>query len=281
MAGFFGFFDYTKEGKGVRKDEPEKKRFPLFFELLFRKFWKLVQLNLLYLVTLIPVLIIYFFLSGIVSENLLAHIGQTVLESADMAAFYFELTLIIMALTVVFWGGGPVTAGFTYVLRNYARQEHAWVFGDFWEHTKSNFKQSIVVFVVDIAAFFLIYTSIFFYFSQGGMYTILAYLVCVFAFVYAAAHFYLYPMMVTFQLPLRSLYKNSFLFAVGRLPQNLLIAAIILAVFGVGISVSPPLLALLMALLFFSVFGFLTTYSIYPTLQKYMIINHDAKNKVE
>lgn len=48
MAGIFGFFDYTKPGKGVEKDEPKKPRFLLFWELYFRKFWKLIQLNLLF-----------------------------------------------------------------------------------------------------------------------------------------------------------------------------------------------------------------------------------------
>ena len=48
MAGIFGFFDYSKPGKGVEKDEPQKPRFLYFWELFFRKFWKLIQLNLLY-----------------------------------------------------------------------------------------------------------------------------------------------------------------------------------------------------------------------------------------
>lgn len=48
MAGIFGFFDYSKPGKGVNKDEPPKPRFLLFWELYFRKFWKLIQLNLLF-----------------------------------------------------------------------------------------------------------------------------------------------------------------------------------------------------------------------------------------
>lgn len=49
MAGIFGFFDYTKPGKGVEKDEPQKPRFLFFWELYFRKFWKLIQLNLLFM----------------------------------------------------------------------------------------------------------------------------------------------------------------------------------------------------------------------------------------
>lgn len=58
MAGLFGFFDYTRPGKGVSRDEPQKPRFLLFWELFFRKFWKLVQLNLLYIAFCLPIVTI-------------------------------------------------------------------------------------------------------------------------------------------------------------------------------------------------------------------------------
>lgn len=58
MAGFFGLFDYSKPGKGVSKEEPVKPRFMLFWELFFRKFWKLIQLNLLYIAFCLPIVTI-------------------------------------------------------------------------------------------------------------------------------------------------------------------------------------------------------------------------------
>ena len=54
----FSFFNYEKPGKGVDKDAPQKKRFFLFFELLFRKFWKLIQINVLFLLCCIPIVTI-------------------------------------------------------------------------------------------------------------------------------------------------------------------------------------------------------------------------------
>lgn len=54
MGSFFGFGNYDKPGKGVRKDAPTKNRFFLFFELYFRNFWKLVWLNILYMIACIP-----------------------------------------------------------------------------------------------------------------------------------------------------------------------------------------------------------------------------------
>ncbi len=51
--GLFG--GYNTPGPGVSKDEPEKKPFFKFFELYFRKFWKLMVANLLYVLVSLPV----------------------------------------------------------------------------------------------------------------------------------------------------------------------------------------------------------------------------------
>ncbi len=55
---FFGLFNYSKPGPGIDKNAPKKKRFFFFFELYFRKFWKLIELNLLFLVCCIPIVTI-------------------------------------------------------------------------------------------------------------------------------------------------------------------------------------------------------------------------------
>lgn len=55
MAGFFGLFDYEKEGPGVSKDAPQKKGFIRFFELYFKNFWKLTVNGIWYLLLTLPV----------------------------------------------------------------------------------------------------------------------------------------------------------------------------------------------------------------------------------
>lgn len=58
MAGLFGFFNYEKPGKGVSKDEKKKEGVLLFLTVFFRKFWKIIKINLLYLLFCIPVVTI-------------------------------------------------------------------------------------------------------------------------------------------------------------------------------------------------------------------------------
>ncbi len=54
MAGFFGLFNYEKEGPGIAKDAPKKKTFIVFFETFFRNFWKFITINLVYSLISIP-----------------------------------------------------------------------------------------------------------------------------------------------------------------------------------------------------------------------------------
>ena len=52
-------FNYSKPGKGVDKDvaEPPLK---IYFDVLYRKFWDLIKLNLLYVAFSLPLLFAFF-----------------------------------------------------------------------------------------------------------------------------------------------------------------------------------------------------------------------------
>ncbi len=56
MAGFFGLFNYEKEGPGISKNAPKKKNFVIFFETFFRNFWKFITINLFYTLFSLPVI---------------------------------------------------------------------------------------------------------------------------------------------------------------------------------------------------------------------------------
>ena len=55
---FLGLFNYSKPGPGVDKGETNINRFFYFWELYFRKFWKLIELNILYILVCIPIVTI-------------------------------------------------------------------------------------------------------------------------------------------------------------------------------------------------------------------------------
>lgn len=55
MAGFFGLFNYEKEGPGIAKDAPQKRGPFRFFEFFFRNFWKLLVNNCVYALISFPI----------------------------------------------------------------------------------------------------------------------------------------------------------------------------------------------------------------------------------
>ncbi len=56
MAGFFGLFNYEKEGPGIDKNAPKKHGFIVFFETFFRNFWKFIPINLVYCLVNVPII---------------------------------------------------------------------------------------------------------------------------------------------------------------------------------------------------------------------------------
>lgn len=52
------WYEPRKDTPGIAKDAPKKKGFSLFWDILWREFWALLKLNLLFLLTCIPVVTI-------------------------------------------------------------------------------------------------------------------------------------------------------------------------------------------------------------------------------
>ena len=294
-----GFFtpSYDKPGKGIDKDAPQKRSFFRFFDIFFRKFWKLISVNLLYLIASLPTLILVFWLSGIISGNilmaenvqlLLQNIAdQTAQASGGDAAQTYNMLLVSIDLIVrlgvsllfmVLWGMGPATAGVTYIFRNYAKETHAWIWSDFVKTLKDNFKQSLVVFLIDVFSFIVLYNAFVVYGYMSGMMSAMRYIIVVIAFVYTLMHPYLYQLMVTFEMKLKDLYRNALLFAIGKLPSNVLVTVILLLVhlggayfaafYSGGYMIFALLVLLLLeCLILLSFSGLLVNFNVYPKLK--------------
>ena len=53
------FKNYENTGVGISKDAPKKKGFSLFWDIFCRKFWKLMEINLVYMLFFLPLLLIF------------------------------------------------------------------------------------------------------------------------------------------------------------------------------------------------------------------------------
>lgn len=277
------FHSYDKPGKGIDPDAPQKRGFFRFFDIFFRKFWHFGKANLLYTAALIPTFIILLLLMIFPVSGFIGAEAQ----GADILV----MSIIFVNLYIAMWGAGPATAGMTYIMRNYAREEHAWLWSDFKDSFKSNFKQSLAVFVIDIIVAVLFYIAIVVYSQMSGWLGVLKYAIYMMIFIYTMMHFYIYPMMVTFELSLKDLYKNALLFALCKLPINVFV--IIVLVF---VQVALPVLAILyggtyyMLLLILILMlemvltqafsAFLVNFCAYPAIKKYMLDVMDKQSEI-
>lgn len=260
------FQSYQREGKGVEKSAMRPIRPLYFFELFFRKFWKLMQMNLLYVGLTLPIWIALtmFLFSDTMENNFsLAYVGD----------FLYVLALIFIVFSPVI---GPATAGITYVFKSYATETPVFQFADFFEQFKKNFKQAtLFTFIHGLLllsfSFTLIHGS-----SQlvvGGSSTMssmqIPLLIVNILFIFVS--YYAFSIMVMFQMKFFDILKNSFIFALAKLPLNLFILILIAAIsyFLFHYIVTGLLLT---ALFLYSFSGFLVVFSVYPTLEKHMLI---------
>ncbi|MEA4824958.1 MAG: DUF624 domain-containing protein [Clostridiaceae bacterium] len=280
MAGFFGLFNYAKPGKGVSKDAPEKKRFFLFFEIYFRKFWKLLLLNFMYAVITFP------FVSAFVIWVFSAFGVDAALFADDMTMYLFTMAVfglptitifglrvslgyVLVALSALLLG--PATAAATYVWRQFTRQEHSWVWGDFWERLRSNFKQGIAIGIVDILVWvsFVLYMSLDIVGNSAlAQYLLIFRYVAIIIFaIYTVMRFYIYLIMVTFDMSVIAILRNSWIFSVLGIVRNLCTIFFSALILAATLFVPIPL----MLTLTYSLVGFITTFNAYPVMEKYML----------
>jgi len=272
MAGFFGLFDYTREGPGVPKDAPPKSRFRIFFEVLGRKFWNIVKVNMLFGIFNIPAIIFLAVFAGYLQLLLTQNAG---LSPEDMVSNLFFGTIPLMSIFICLplITVGPAQAGMTYILRNYSREEHAFIWVDFKEHALKNFKQSMIVGLINTVFTVLVILDIYFYlnFRTDNLLIVAASAFIIVAFViFMMMSMYIYPMMVTFDLTIKQLYKNAFLFAIMKFFPNLLILVVIFVL--LFFSFYYPVIGyILFIFITMGLISFITNFYVYSKIDKYMI----------
>lgn len=229
-----GFFpDYNKAGPGIDKNAPKKRGIFLYFELLGRYLWKFLQSNMLYTAISLPVLMIYHYL-------FLSVFGTIYGEGADITLVNHS-ALTFTVLLAIFWGTGPVSCGFTHILRSMAREEHVWVSLDFFKKSKESFKHGLMFLIVDLVVFFVSIMSLFVYSqyaeTKSALYVVPMAIVILGLLIYTAMHFFLYEFEITFENSVKEIYKNSFIMAIMTLPMLVLLGGIIclLSYFVLGI----------------------------------------------
>ena len=256
--------NYNKPGPGVEKDEPPKPRFFIFFEVLKRKFWHLIKINLLYVICNIPALLLAFAVSSVYMQKI--NIDNGGFSDLYIRVFVAAIMMFLSVITI-----GPVQAGFTYIMRNYSREEHAFIWWDFKDNFIKNFKQGMIITGIDLVVMYVLGIALNFYISNEGLLSIVASaLVFLSIVIYCIMHLYLYPMLVTVKLSIKNLYKNAFIFSILKLLPNILF--LVLNVLIAYATFYNPIIGLILYLLIIpSIIGLMNNFFVNPVITKYVV----------
>ena len=224
---------YGKQGKAdyTIENMPQNRR-QLFGEVLKVRWSALFGVNLLYMIIWIPA-IVWTALNAIALVN-----GIQQLSNEQISGLLFTWLLIMVPCVAI---TGPFNAGVSYVLRNWARDEHSFVLSDFKDALKANWKQALVISLIDGAMPFILYTSWRFYggmMNQSSIYIVPLGLVLLVSLLWSLASTLAYPMLITYDLKIKDVIRNSLLLSVAKLPFSVLIKLLTLVVPAVGLGLS-------------------------------------------
>ncbi len=270
------FKNYDKPGPGIQPRNPDEPRIKIFWDIFPRKLCNLFKLNLLYLLVSVPFFLVTMVVAGVISLPVITSAASE-LTAVQVNGYDILIRFLVAFLFMIFAGLGPATAGFSYIIREYADECPCWLIGDFFEKLKSNFKQSILLWLIDLAVFYVLTVAFSFYGQTQN--TIFQYIILVMILVYMMMHTYIYQMMITFDLPLKHILKNSLLLAMGKAPSSLIILICNILIYAVlpcvVILSKAGLLTTLIILLaeiflFPSITNFITVFYITPMIRKYI-----------
>lgn len=216
MKNFFNRLMYGKSNKSdyTKDDLKGESRVKLFFDILSVKYMQLIKLNLLLIVCALPLI-----LWSIIVFNMAS--GATVQEIGQFQVFY-SVGLIPCLLILA----APL-AGVTYIIKNFTQDKHVWLWKDFVEHTKSNAKQALLYMLIYSVAMFVgqlvLYAYTFMILVETSSFvSILRGVYLVIYILVGISIMYAFPMMVTYDLKLKDLIRNSLLLTIGSLNTTFL-----------------------------------------------------------
>lgn len=303
MNAFFKRIVYGKEGPDIQKDEPEKRPFFKFWEIFWNKRFKLVGINFIYFVCNLLstalaavgyVLAVSFYFTLTRGISVMDAIAGS--EHPDQARVMYYMGLAFVAIffnLIPIFSAGPFRAGLTFITQSFVKREPVFLWHDYIAKTRSNLKLSIQVMIINGLIGFWDMMLFAFYMAcsakgsnmEGVMPNWLLFVsaaVAIFTTVILMAmNLYIYPMIVTFKITLKQLYKNAIIFALIKWLPNLGILLLTAAMVLLPLLLINGYFAFIVSFLLYALLGmsftsYLHTFFVYPTIKKYMIDNPAA-----
>lgn len=305
-------FNFNKPGKGITKAQAQmtdNDGLSGFFRMYKDRFWSLSSLNLLFIAANFP---IFFAIAAFTGNfNLettspvsplfapffgISQYGDTPFISSLFSVIGTNATMSVPSLTTnILWGlslliiltVGLSNTGVTYVLRGFVRSEPVYILSDFIDAVKKNFKQGLILGVLDCLFTFVLVYGIMTYYINAGTYmvNVMLFAEILLFILFLTMRFYMYMIMITFDLSIFKILKNSFIFALIGFKRNFVVwfATILIGIFSFYIFFAIPTLGVaLPVIITITTLMFITAFTTYPVIKRYMIdpyYNDDGSKK--
>lgn len=298
----FNLYDFFhgKEGKGIISNPDAKRNLKYFFPLYWRKISSILLTNLYLVIGNFPILFFLLGYSGLLNRESTApttamfpflygvklHEVEHPLFATLWSIFGVQGTVSIpTTFTYICYGlaflllftFGPVNAATARFFRSMVKEEPIFYRYDFCATVKKNWKQSLIIGIIDLLAIFaLLYGYLFYSLNAGAsfFFNVSFYLFWVIIILYFFMRFYLYLILITFRLSIKKIFKNALIFAIVGLKRNVLALVGILAVLAINyflLMVYYPIGLLLPFILTVATCAFIANYAAYPKIKELMI----------
>ncbi len=300
----FRAFNLNRDNRPDAKEEDTTPTLKRYFKLLGRRFWKLISLNIMMLPMILPLILIFYFYLGfektpiandvifsqIYGANLINGTPSSTLlldlfgAQLNIPVFNNTLSYVLIGICILFLlvTFGWQNVGATYILRSMVRGEPVFLLSDYFYAIRRNLKQGLIMGILDVIASFLLVFDLMYFMSSPDAfwYNVGFYAICLIAILYFFMRFYIYLMMVTFDLSIRKILKNALIFTLLGIKRNLMALLGIVVVTAFAIILFPlfmmtPLgiaIPLILPMLYYlAVNAFTTAYAAYPIIDRYMI----------
>lgn len=247
LPNFFNSYFYGRSGKKdfTEADLPEN-RFQLFRDVLCVRRGSMVGVNFLILLIWLPVILW-------TALNLLLLFSPPLdTDSGYAPRLIFSYLLVLCPLIAV---TGPFNTGVSYVMRNWARDEHSFVLSDFAAALKANWKQGLIFGTISGMVPLLSFICFRFYLDmadQSALFMLPLAITLIAALLWNLSAMLMPTMIVTYRQSFPALLRNAVLMTLAQLPRAILVRLATLAL---------PLLIALVVLLKLPVFSIVAALS--------------------
>ena len=206
---------YTKEGPGVRKDEPKKKGFARFFEILLRDYGHLLKANFFFMMCCAPLILVV-----VVAVTFTAVTGLYLGVLLIAAALYVAASLLV----------GPALASLHAIAVKTVRDEPCYMWHEFKRVWKANWRQSMPAGTLFCTLLAMEGVAAYFYlFSQEKTNVLLTAFVLFGLLLVTVCWLFTTLQLLFLDMPLLGMMKNSLLIMFGYAKRALPAGLIILA----------------------------------------------------